>query len=489
MNLAEIKQLAQEASGIMTRIAGGEAAQAAAHPQPEQTPETLSKGVNPDDEFAHKEARVGGNALAKSFLKLARTHKNFHHLGADRVLEDPRGYLRRKRAGTEQYEISDIQLELMIQTLLSKSAGEDAEGISDDNVRVGLLSAASKGAFGANSMIVQRALDSTSGAVLVRTDIEPMLYEAYLREFPASEMIGSVRANGLLHSYDVRTAIPTAQTLNDIGDFSGAFSQSTFVRKANSNIAIIAAPVSIGLKLALAVQQSGMTSFNLEGSNNLEVVGAMFAIARKNQTLMLQGNYSTAAKTLNDEEGLTDDKGFDGLRTILKGASTSITKATGETLRSLLRRAASQIRNAGGAARNIIAIVSEGAEIAIDTELEEFYRIVNSRPAGGVDMNLSANGLRLGSKYLSQIVSVPADAQSSGVGHYTYAANPTEDMYVLDTTGIQLAYLGSPSPTILELPMGYDNRLARCFVPFLMNGLVVHIADFQRKIRIPRQTV
>lgn len=473
---------------VLKQLRGGDAAQAATNPNPETVPAPTSKAVDPEDGFAVKEARVGGDKLAKSFLTLARANKGFHQLGADRVLEDPRAYLRRKKAGTDTYEVSDATLELMIQTLLLQKAS-DAEGITDDRVTGKLIDAASKGAFGSNSEVVMKDLDVTSGAALIRTDIEPLLWEAYLREFPAAEQIGSIPSNGLVHTYDVRTAIPQAVTLNNIGDFSGAFSNSTFVRQAMSNIAIIASPTAIALKLALAVRQSGMTSFNLEGSNNLEVMGAMTAIARKNQSLMLQGNQSTAAKTLDDEEGLYDAQGFDGLRTILKAAGTSITKAGGDTYRSLLRRAAAQIRNSGGSARNIIALMSEGVEIELDKELETFYRITNGRPQGGVDTNLSANGYQLGSKHLSQIVTVPSDSQSSGMGYYTFAATATEDIDVLDTTGIKFAYLGSPTPTMLELPMGYNNKLSRVFVPFLMNGLVVHIAGFQRKIRVPKTTV
>ncbi len=47
-----------------------------------------------------------------------------------------------------------------------------------------------------------------------------------------------------------------------------------------------------------------MAAFDLQGSDNLEVMGAMTAIARKKQTLLLQGNQTVAAKTLDDEEGL-----------------------------------------------------------------------------------------------------------------------------------------------------------------------------------------
>lgn len=473
---------------LMKSIKGGQAAQAAGAPTPEHTPETVS-APGADDEFAVKEARVGKNALAKGFLKLARASKAYHHLGADRVLDDPRGFLRQKQANTNRFVVEDHQLEEMILSLMAQKAGaDDAEGLSDLQ-RTGLMAAASKGAFGAQSEVLRRTLDTTSGAPLIRADIEPFLYEGYLRTFPVAERIARTRANGLTHAYEVRKAIPQAKTLNNLGDFSGAYSNSTFEKEASTRIAIIAAPVSISYVLALAVQQSGMAAFDLQGNDNLEVMGALTAIARKKQSLILQGNQTVAAKTLNDEEGLYDALGHDGFRLLLKDAATSITKADDELFRRAIRRASAQIRNSGGSARNIVVFCSEGSEIAIDDELIDFMRITNQRPGGGVDTNLSANGMRLGSNVLSEFVPVPADTQDCGMGHYTFGGEATEDIDVVDLTGIKIPYIGSPTVTMLEIPMGTFQNLTRTFVPFEMSGLMVHIKNFHRKIRVARQIV
>ncbi|MBA3241175.1 MAG: hypothetical protein H0T60_08100 [Acidobacteria bacterium] len=474
---------------VMKQLRGGAAAQAATAPGVENTPASVvAPGTDSQDEFAAKEARVGKSALSKGFLKLARSSKAFHHLGADRVLEDPRGYLRQKKANSEQFLVEDHTLEVIIQSLMTQKAGDEAEPLSDLQ-RTGLLSAAAQGAFGSQSEVLRRTLDTTSGAPLIRADIEPFLYEGYLRTFPASERIARVRANGLKHSYEIRTAIPQARTLNNLGDFSGAYSNSTFEKEASTRIAIIAAPVSISYVLALAVQQSGMAAFDLQGSDNLEVMGALTAIARKKQTLLLQGNQTVAGKTLNDEEGLYDALDHDGLRLLLMDADTSITMGAVETFRRAIRRASAQIRNAGGSARNIVVFCSEGIEIGIDDELLEFYRITNGRPGGGVDTNLSANGLRLGSNVLSEIVPIPADTQNCGMGNYTFGGNPVEDIDVLDLTGIKFPYIGSPTVTMLEIPMGTFQNLTRTFVPFEMSGLMVHIKNFHRKIRAAKQTI
>ena len=465
---------------ITKRLAGGAAAQAATNPT--NTP--VAKGKTDEDpEQASK------TLLQKNFETLARSNKEYRHLSADRVLDDPRAFLR-ARDEKGHHVVQDHELEKMCRVLLARDGREveDAAPVTNDHGGLKLYEAAGKGLFGADSLAVRKTLDvgGGSGGPLVRNDLEQMLWEIYLREFPAAERIQRIRSNGVSHSYAKRTAIPGAQTTNSLGDFSGAFSNSTYGTDS-APIAIIVSPTGIGMKLAAAVEQSGMVGFDLEGSNNLEVVGAVTSIAKKNQTLLLQGNKSTAAKTLDDEEGLTDANAYDGLRGLLKGAGTSTTKAGGDTYRGLIKKAARKIRNAGGSARNIVAFCSLPVEGAIDDELEDFMRITNERPGGGVDLNLSANGLRLSGKYLSEIIGVPADAQGNGMGYYNIAGPTTvEDIDVLDLTGIAMAWLISPNPTILELPVGYNNTLSRVFVPFLMNGLVVHTVNFQYKIRVPQ---
>src|SRR6185369_634082 len=107
---------------------------------------------------------------------------------------------------------------------------------------------------------------------------------------------------------------------------------------------------------------------------------------------------------------------------------------------------------------------------------------------GGVPTHLASNGLITVADPLSRFMPIPADAQANGIGYYTYSAADTEDMYVVDPAGIGLAYLGSPTPAILELPVGFNNALSNVYVPFVMHGLTVFVTKFNRKIRIPRVT-
>jgi hypothetical protein len=85
---------------------------------------------------------------------------------------------------------------------------------------------------------------------------------------------------------------------------------------------------------------------------------------------------------------------------------------------------------------------------------------------------------------------VPAqDTQANGIGFYTFSAAPTEDIYLLDPNGSAFPYFGSPNPTILQLPLGYNNALANVFIPFQMIGLAIYVKNFNRKIRVPQATL
>lgn len=475
--------------------------------------ESLSKGANVEeaqraingadvvmkgwqDSLTQKQAKYSDNGgLADLMMKFAGKDKTrkFWSWGSDRALEDPRGFFQAKNAnGT--FKVPDWELEVAIQTLLDMGRRGNAEGAvqlkeadKDGLATYKMQNAARGGAFGAQGDAMQKALDVTTGAVLIRTDIEPLIFEAILRYFPAYEQFQKIKANGIKHTYDQRTQLPTASLLNNIGDFSAAFTQSTYAQQQSSNIAVMAAPVAIALKLQYAVAQSGM-NFDLTGNDNLEMTGAIFGIAKLLQGQIFQGNGSLAGKTLNDEEGLYNTLGFDGLRKQLIGPYT-ITKSVGETYVNALNRAVAQIGNAGGNLQNLLIWDSYGARLAINNEFINFMKLVDKAPTGGAPTNMTANGIVTVSDWPAQIQNVPADAQGTGVGFYTVAGTVYEDIFVTDPRGLALAYLGSPTPSILELPIGYNNNLSQVFVPFYMAGLVINVLNFHRKVRIAQQIV
>ena len=495
----EQKEFLARMEALSGTLAGGAAVSKAAGTQPDAATapaggETVAKSMKDERESGEQVPVV-----QKCFEELATVSKAaYGQLVSQPVLDDPHGFLRRKSAATEgrpsRYLISDGQLGGMIETLLRKSAGKAGVPLANFGLMQSALEGAlSEGAFGDAGGLVSKALDSGAGSAgpLIRTDIEPLLREAYLRKFPALEVIPTIPSNGLTHSYNVRTADGSAVTVSEMGDLvaAGADSQSTFSRKANANIAILASRRGISLKAQFAVAQSGMP-YDLSGPDNLEVIGAMQAIARLDQKLMLQGNFSTAAKTLNDEEGVTDGNGYDGLRTLLKGAGTSITKGA-DTYLDAIDRAVGQIINAGGDVDNLLIQLSVGSRRAVNQEFQQVLRVTNQAPAGGFANNLSANGVVTVADIVSKFQNIPASAQAQGLGYYTLDGGATflEDINVIDPNGLRMAYLGSPTPVVLELPVGFNNQLSNVYIIFLMHGLVLYIDSFHRKVRVPRQTV
>lgn len=434
--------------------------------------------------------------LRKNFEDLAQTNAGYAGLGADSALADPYAVIRRKSA-EGNYQINNAKLGGMIAALLQKGArkeGTPFEAWMNNSGQKGAIetnfeTALSKGMFGDSGNLIEKALTTGggSGGPTIRTDIEPIMREAYLRSFPVAEQIASIPSNGLVHSYNVKTATGEAVTIGELGDLTGADADSTFVRKANANIAIIASRRAISLKLQYASQQSGM-NFNLSGAENTEVMSAITAIARKNQALILQGNYSTASKVLDDEEGVTDANGFDGLRTLLK--ATGITKADDENFYDVIDRCVAQIMNAGGDVSSILGLMSVGAKRLLNAELMQFLRVLKSEAGdGGAPLNMVSAGLLTVADTLAKMLAVPASAQSQGAGYYTLSSVVKEDAFIVDPAGLALAYLGSPNPVVLELPVGFNNALSNVYIVFLMNGLVLYIDGFHRKIRINRQTV
>jgi len=482
--------LAQKMAGVM--------ATPPVNPANAATPkmdDVAAKAVQPEERKA-----TYVDPLRKSFEDLAMIHPAYGRLASQKALDSPYEYLHSKNADGA-YNVNPGHLEAMIQALLQKGRGQEgvpleawlASGGQKNAIEQQLEKALQGGHFQHGSAVA-KALDTTlssgvGGGALVRTDIEPLLYEGYLRSFPLLDVLRTFPSNGVVHTYDVRSGVGNAATVSEVGDLvsAGADANSTIERKANANIGIIVSRRGLSLKLQFAVPQSGM-NFPVAGSENLEVMGGITAIGRKNQALVLQGNYSTGSKTINDEEGLTDANGFDGLRTILKDVTTSKTFANGDTHRGNLNRLIAQISNAGGNTNDLRILLSWGAQIAIEDEMEDFNRInAEKSQETGIRRNVMEGGLRTFGNIISKFLPIPMGGQSEGMGYYTISSTVYEDISIVDPQGIGLAYLGSPSPVILELPVGFDNKLQKIYILFLMNGLVVNIPGFHRKYRIPRQ--
>lgn len=496
----ELKDMLDGLNKSVARSADGDSVKTAAT-TPAVDPASVEKGFTAkdlDEEFV--------DPLRKTFERLAKSApSHFGALGATKTLDDPYGFLRQKNAdGT--YMISNSQLEAILvgaamvngDTIEQKRAngaqflGEWAEksGSQVDSVLTGLETGVQKGSFGGANIAMKAALDSSSGAALIRTDLEPMLHEAFLRTFPGVDAIPKIPANGLLHTWVQQTALGAASVVSELGSLSATEVNGTYTQQQSTNIAVIASQRSVGLKAQFASQQSGM-NFGLAGNRNTEVLSGIRAISKTLQGLIFQGNQNSGASgaVADDEDGLYNANGLTGLRQQLKGGSDSITKSDAETYLGVLRRAVGQLINAGADQSSIMMFLSVGAQIAIDSELEQFFTMPKGTEGTPFPTNTGNAGLRMLQDILIRSKVIPAGAQTEGVGYYTLSATAREDLYLMDPEGIKLPYLGSATPVILELPTGYDNRLANTFIPFIMMGLALYVKSFNKKVRIAKQTV
>src|SRR5262249_5267219 len=485
--------------GMFERFMGGMDAKAAATARIEvKDNQIASKATATEEEEDKSESHQDRvtkfvDPLRKSFEALATINPAYRRLGTNAALDDPYGFLSQKGADG-RHIISAGQLDAMAQYLLaSKMMKDEAMSMGDwlvkgqgghliqHKMEQGLIA----GAFGQLTGAVSKALDTSlaggiGGGALIRTDLEPILYEAYLRRFPGAAAIRTFPANGLVHTYDIRSAVGNAAPVGELGDIvtQGADATSTIERKANSNIAILCSRRGVSLKLQFAVAQSGM-NFPLAGNDNLEIVGGVTSIADLNQTLLFQGNFSQGTGTLNNEDGLFNALGYDGLRQILKAAGTSKTFVTGEQHRENIDKLVAQIDDDGGNINDLVIFLRHGARIAVQGELNDFMRILGDRSAQtGVPQNTLMGGFLLFGARPAQFLPVPGQTQAKGIGFYDIAAVAFEDVYISDPTGVGFAYLGSPSPVVLELPIGFDNKLGNVYILFMMNGLVVTIPKF-----------
>ncbi len=500
-------ELIAELTKGVNRLADGQAVKTAAATSPALGPDgqplVIEKGITDRDQ---QEAFV--DPLRKTFEGMAKMAPGeFAALGATKTLDNPYGYLRAKNADGS-YVISTAQLE---QIILGAKAFNDGDGshaakvangamtIGDwmsksgepNAIHNGLYNEVQKGAFGQSNAIMKSALDSTGGAALIRTDLEPMLHEIFLRVFPGLDAIPKIPSNGLLHSFVQQTAPGSASFVSEVGSLSATESTGTYGVATSTNIAVMASQRTVGLKMQYASRQSGM-NFNLGGSANTEVTSALRAIAKIAQTAIFQGNQNVSNNTgtLDDETGLYNANSLTGLRQTLTSGSYSITKSSSESYLNVLRRAIGQLLNAGADLQSVIMFLSVGAQNAIDGELEQFYTVPKgTENAGPQTTNFGAAGLRMLQNVIANSKLVPAGAQSDGIGYYTLSSVVQEDIYMMDPEGVKIPYLGSPTPVVLELPLGSNNILGNQYIPFWMAGLAVYAPAFNRKIRILRQTV
>lgn len=327
----------------------------------------------------------------------------------------------------------------------------------------------------ASDPFMTKTLDTSGASALIRQDLEPILYEIYIREFPAWERFQKEPSNGLVHAYNKQTSFGDAQFMTELGTVTDDVGTYT---RATTPVSVIATRRGITLKSQYATIQGG-AGFNPE---QLEMRNGLRAIAHKMQKTIFQGNSTVsgaASVAPFDEDGVYDANAFDGLRRILNTASAvdvDPTSGTPEDIRAAISNAATTVMQAGGKLNAIF--LDPIVKRQWDTQQDKNVRFT---VVGGTSVGMTVNSVNTPFGELGLDV-VPGDS----IGEYTRSAVVRSDIFLLDMDTISLPYLGSDGVTVLDIPMGIGGQLTHQFIMFGMWGLAVKVPTFSNKVRVHR---
>ena len=324
----------------------------------------------------------------------------------------------------------------------------------------------------------RKALDTNAVSALIRQDLEPFLYEFFVRLTPAYDRIAKEPANGLVHAWNKVTDFGDAQFMAELGTVTDDNSQ---FGRDTTNVAILATRRGISLKAAFAVPAGGM-GYNPE---QVELTGAMRAMSFKMQRTIFGGHATDSGGSASNELGAYDANGFTGLRSILNTArAENVDPATSPTTTGNIQRAIDaaieEIVQTGGGMPTILW--SHPTEKrTFNYQQDEKTRIVVPNQVN-IGVGVQASTVNTIAGELPWAI-VPGDS----IGNYTattYSSNNVRDLYLLDESTINLPYLGAPGPTVLDIPIGISGQLTHLYIVFLMNGLAVKAIPFSNKVRV-----
>jgi hypothetical protein len=319
--------------------------------------------------------------------------------------------------------------------------------------------------------VLSKALDTVGATALIRQDLEPILYELYIREFPYWTRIAKEPANGLVHAYDRVTSFGDAQFMPELGTVTD---DTSVYERATTPVSVIATRRGVSLKSQFAVQAGGMPW----SPEQLELQGGLRAIAHKMQKTIFQGNATTTGGSAATELGAYDANSFDGLRKTLDTAralTVDPTGATPESFREKINDACVTIMQNAGRAQ--IAYMDPLTKALIDYQQDENVRYMNDFVNVGVGILTNAINTVFGPMPLAV---VPGDS----IGSYFETSTEYRDIYLLDETSISVPYLGSDGPTVLDIPIGISGQLTHLYIVFGMWGMAVKVPQFSNKVRV-----
>lgn len=314
-----------------------------------------------------------------------------------------------------------------------------------------------------------KTLDSTGGSALQRQDLDANLYIDFVNEFPFLDLLEKVPANGLVHAWDLKTGFPDALSMTETGsvqDVTSAYGRFT------QPISQFGLRVGATLKNQLAVRAGGMNwspeQEEIKGGLSGFGHGIQAAIFRKQST-------DTATTAATGANGQYDANGFNGLRYVLNNVAPSAnsvivdgTAALAEgvfPLTQAIRQIVDSIVDAGGRADTLAVIGSSNGITRLQNEQLQALRFVNQTE---VMPGVKVMAVMAGDRAVP-VLRIPGDS----IGTYIPADGHTyADLYVVDMSTLKWAYLGGPTPTVVEIPFGYNGKLQSDYIIYQFGALV-----------------
>ncbi len=390
----------------------------------------------------------------------------------------------------DAYEFLSKGDSLALQRRLDKLSSDEIGFLMEKQIKAGEgkgvpLSAWQMAQFGENP-VIRKALDTSGGAALIRQDLDPFLVVEFIRNFPAWQRIQKVPANGLVDAWDQLTSYGADGSsyipeLGTVVDKTGVYARKT------TNIAVYGQRRGVSFKQQLAVQAGGMSW----DSARLEIQNGLTQMAHDLQKTIFQGQSSNSGGTASNELGLYDANAFTGLRAWLNSSVEG-----GAAAVNFQPYLTTSPDNFVTAFNEGITNISDSVGIpptVVYSRYGELGQLSNQQLSiqRTVDETEFVPGVMVPAVMTSvgklPIVGVPGDAIGTYVAT-TFDSNTVADMYMVNEQYLQIPYLGSPGPSVIEIPPGVSGQLSRLYIVWGMFGLRVASLQHSLKLRADQGT-
>lgn len=348
--------------------------------------------------------------------------------------------------------------------------------------------------FGWDSQVIQNAIGavvqkevgtSTTAGPVIRQDLAAEVHQVFVRQFPLVDMIEKSESNGLVDAFERQLNYTTRTedqplTISETG--SVADDANSYVQDT-CNIAVFASRRGASLKSMFAARASG--SIDIAGR---EVAGGLLKVAHDFQTegFRMQNVTATGAGA-NTQLGVYDANGFKGARYVSEfmspGANVitvdvSTFTASAQAVTNALSKIVNNIIDAGGNPD-----ISLGSSEAREYLRQEAYAKTTFFGDQKVEVipNVFVPGFTTGNGATLPYMNIPGVS----VGNYQIAAAGRYiDIYVADSSTLAIKWLGSPYPTLIEVPLASDGTLRKLTIPYWMASLEFIAPVYVGKVRL-----